>query len=93
MNDTDVLNGAPPMGATVNAAAIAMLEQHLAALKSGATNTCCVISVDHGGATVTNWAGPRLGDVFVGCATIQHKLMQQFTAPQAPQSRIMRVRP
>jgi hypothetical protein len=91
MSDVGAMNGLPPAVAQVNAIAIELVERHLAALKAGETNTACIISVGHDGSTVTNWAGPRLGDLYIGCATIQRKLMDGFIAPP-PQSRILRPR-
>jgi hypothetical protein len=92
MSDVGAMNGLPPAAAvSVNAVAIELVERHLAALKRGETNTVAIISVDHQGQTVTNWAGPRLGDVYIGCATIHRKLMDGFIAPPL-QSRILRPR-
>jgi hypothetical protein len=90
------VNGAPaapaaPIGIVINEAAVQILEKHLAAVRDGSTNTVGVLSVDHAGNTVTQWAGPRLGDLYVGCGTVMHRLMQQFTTPQQP-SRILRAR-
>jgi hypothetical protein len=91
-------NGANPaigegvVAAPVGDPAVICLEHALAAAKAGRINTVGIIMVDAGGNVSPAWGGSRLGDVHLGCALMQFRLMTLFTQPQN-QSRIWRPPP
>jgi hypothetical protein len=90
-NGTDAIEISGPLQQAQDPV-IVCLEHALAAAKAGRVNTIGIIMIDANGGVLPSWGGLRLGDLHLGCALTQYRLMQVFTTPQN-QSRIWRPPP
>lgn len=72
-----------PLGAVKNPVE-AMLKQVLADVRAGHITTVGLIAVRAGGGAMTILQGPQAGDVFIGAASMQKKLLDAMEQPQKP---------
>ena len=81
-----------PLGGLMVNPCVQLLRDMLAQAEAGALTTCAVIAITAQGQVATAYAGGQRGDLFVGTALVQKRLLGEMEAPSAPKSSIIPVR-
>ena len=61
---------------------VQILEQTLAEAKAGRITTIAVIAIANTGGYATLMAGHQVGDLYLGCGSLQNKILEAVEAPQ-----------
>ena len=69
---------------------VELLEKMLAEAKAGRVTSVIIAGVTPTGGVLSAYAGGQRGDMYIGMAILQRKLLQDIEGPQPKQSPILR---